>query len=606
MAHPPPSSREAMPPLQFTQKGNVNIVPPMTKKKAPDDVKKAIGAAATPSAGKAVNGQKKKGLPPIPDDVRRLHGGQQRTGAEASPKPKAASEELPQTSEIPAPLNEIEATAESRETRKEVLNSELNDKLSKDDSQKVSEKQTGNPSSETIDKQPDGEPLETGAIPKTSKTEIKETTDENKPPSKKEDKADMKRKIPPSKPKKETKGKTKPVTSLKSKSLKDSSKPVKTKIKGDNSNGKVVHGLQSEETVIDIEGDKSENKQTSPLPFTAIPTIDVEQFTPRKESQKTVTDGKKTDAGKSSPVDEKTTGRKEAFVIKNETTNDQKDLDDFFDASETEEKVEKKTDHKLSNLNNDKLDLQSVSTSQSPQKDMHLLHPPVNNPHFGPTKNIANGHDDTARTLKATGLNGQQHLATVANISSNAEQIVPSVESIVPTDSSSAASEKALDSDTHTGNFHDTDSFTSNSEVDIPSPPPKQTKHFLFDPEPTSVFRNLTQRNGNTDSFFGIDPHEELPPSKPVTRHGRSTGAAKSAASSRLLKSSYGTKPPEALTVYNPAIAKKDKDPIIKDMEHNKKEREKREMERMRKIRMGAMSSAYGNVSPTKGLSKKK
>lgn len=612
MAHPPPSSREAMPPLQLTQKGNVNIVPPLTKKKPPEDVKKALSAALVkPSVSKAVNGQKKKGLPPVPDDVRRLHEKHQSSVKSDDSRPTAVVEKLPQTTEISAPVNEIEATTETRENRMTALNTELNETLAKNDSDNIHEKPTDNSSAVPIDKQPDTQHLITGAIPKTTKRDIKETSNDTKLPPKKVDKGqtDRKRKSPESKSKKQTKTETKPNKAIKSKSLKDSMMQAKTETNENTDKEKVTSGLKSDETVIDIEGEKPDPKQTNPSPFPTIPTIDVKQFTPRKENVESSKD-KTSEEGKSSPVGEKLTGRKEAFVIKDETTKDQKELDDFFDTDIVDEKAEQNNSHKHDNLMNDKLDLQSVSTSQSPQKEMHLLHPPVTHPHTGPMKSSNNGKDNSPRTPRTTGSNGHQHLATVANISSNAEQIMPSVESIAPTDSSSAASEKALDSDTHAGISHDgdnTDSITSNSEVDIPSPPPKQSKHFLFDPEPTaSIFKTLTQRGGQNDAFFGNDPHNDLPPSKPATRHGRSTGAAKSAASSRLLKSSYGTKPKEALTVYNPAIAKKDKDPLIKDIEHNKKEREKRELERMRKIRMGAISSAYGNISPTKGLSKRK
>ncbi|XP_053398307.1 CUB and sushi domain-containing protein 1-like [Mercenaria mercenaria] len=588
LAHPPPSSREAVPPLQFTQKGNVNIVPPMTKKeKPPEDVKKALGAAAVlPTPPKPVNGKNKKGLPPVPDDVRKMHESQPKS----SPRIPSVTDALPQNAEITAPVNEFESTDNSRQVKMTALNKDLQQTISNEKS---------------------------GAIPKAQKSVTKPTGLKNKPPQKKDDKkvVDLKRKVPPSKSKQEINIAIKPVTTVKTKPLKESSKPVTKDIEQDKSKENIPTDLKSDETVIDIEGERQEDKPKSSVP---IPTIDIEQCTPRKESQSKETEDQSNTAGKNkkdallsarekaSSESGERTERNQSFLVKNETKNDQKDLDAFFDADSTTDKAESLNDQKRDEPRDDNLELQSISTSQSPYKEMHHLLPPVPHLHnqFDPVKSR------NSPESPKVGSTGQHHMhSNVANISSNAMPIMPSVESVIPTETSPASSEKAGDSDTHVETLHDgdnTDSLTSNSEVDIPSPPPKPTKQFIFDPEPTpGIFKKSLHRSDHTDTFYGVDPHEESSPNKHVIRPGRSTGPAKSAASSRLLKSSYGTKPKEALTVYNPAIAKKEIDPKIKDIEHNKREKERKELEKMRKIRMGAISAAYGSISPTKGMKKK-
>lgn len=603
-AHPPPSSRHALPPLQLTQKGNVNVVTPFTKKKLPEDVKKVLNSASlVPTAVPPSNIKGKKELPPVPDDVRQIHASQTKPSGQTSLEStdRSQTKALAQTDEISAPVSNIEAPATPRQN------------------------QTSFPSTESARPNTNVEIPETsvilpssGAIPKTSKHVTKPTTRENsKLQQKKTDKSpgDLKRKmpIPKSQPEKRVIGK--PNYANKTKSVKESRKSMVEGSSEQHNETKDKHIiLKSEETIINMEEDKDAHGVT---PSIQIPTIDVELSTPRGKNQLNETDkqtGVIETETKGTSISDKCKGEKsdigEPFLIKTEkskSSEDQKALPDANSKLDKEEQ-ENKNDQKHNDLTADKLDLQSISTSQSPSKEVHYLQPPSLHfqNQFEPVRLQASPDDSSSSNQTVSTSKHQSHSYT-ANISSNASQTMPSVESVLPSDTSPSVSEKAVDSDTHGDTLQDGDfSDSLMSEEEIPSPPPKQQKQFFFEPEGTPAILTLAlPRNSNTDAFISTETNEETQASKNAVKQGRAGGPARSAASSRLLKSSYGTKPMEALTVYNPSVAKREIDPKIKDMEHNKKEKERREMERSRKIRMGAMSAAYGTKPQAKGTKKK-
>lgn len=578
LAHPPPNSRDAMPPLQFTQKDNINIVPPMTKRPPPEDVKEALGAASMTSGPvKSItftqNG--KAGLPQVPDDIREVHGSPRKTKIIGATTPRISSnpEPLSQSGELTVPSDEIEEThMHAKQREMSVLSSKLDQTLSQ-------ELITATIESEDACVKPNGA---VGAIPKSMKKQPKLLRDlrralgvQKKPNT---TSVEPKRKLPTSKPK--TAFKDIPIAFAKTKPVREATEH-KLKQTDEHEYGK------PDETVINIEVHVDKHKaHTVP-----IPTIDVEQYSlstpcPSTETNLPITvadtllhEPSHVESQTESPVSGDEQSQQQQLSLNDETRRDEQDLEAFFEST-----TQILADEACANKNwSEHLDLESVSTS--PSKEMHNIQNQFENVQTLKSSYSIHSSQKTTETPTIS----DQNSSHMASIYSGVGQTMPSVESVVPVDTSPAVSETVLGTDTHAETLNDDDysdtiSSSSDSDIEISKPLPV-----------------------NTDNVFGADLHESngIRLDKSAIRPSRTTGQVQSAAMSKRLNTSYGTRNKEFVNAYNPSMDNKYTDPKIKALQRNKQERYKKEMERKKTVRLSAMSAAYGSISPSKAAKRK-
>ncbi|KAL4233502.1 hypothetical protein ACF0H5_008183 [Mactra antiquata] len=579
-----------MPPTFDTQKSNINIVPPMSKKDPPPDVRKAVGAATIfptstnkPSTSKkGLPGQTKKSLPPVPDDVRKMHASKVKNDVTRTSRAVSPVQTLPQSSEISAPVAEItsqQAPVKTVITTHEEKN-KPNTKVSKESATKLQPKEAN--------------------TTKVSKTNADATPrrDLNKSP--------------------------RPSTNLKDKSPRGTTKPS-TKTKSDNKNSTP----KPDETVIDID-----NQITDDIPVPevhVIPPVDSQQRLDEMEELNDQPDqspgrGEKQPALNEVEVPAKLDELKLQLdnLTKNvepSNGNAMESEDDFYSPKSEKENVPKgvtvpenqKLDQMLAHKKDEKLsEIVQPSTHESLPRDLspHMHHHKDTDSSEVPPRSVT-PVQATQHVRKQATEHGIASITTTASISSSAQQVMPAVESVAPSDVSKSVADTHIDT-IKEDEYSYTDSFTSESEVELPStPPPKPPKQFLFDPEPTlGIIKMPLLHGSNADSFLHHDdePQEEStqiisPHKQAYSRYGKTSAMKRE--ESRLLTSSYGTRQDDMVKVYNPSLAKKNVDPKIKELENKKREKERMELERMRKSRMNAMKGVYGHMSPKKPAKKK-
>ena len=200
-------------------------------------------------------------------------------------------------------------------------------------------------------------------------------------------------------------------------------------------------------------------------------------------------------------------------------------------------------------------------------------------------------------------LTTQQQVSSVANINSQAPDTVPSVEDVTKAESSPVHSSKSgtePETDNTVGGTYETDPLTSSdSEIDIQVPKHKPSKPFLHETEESNIRMPIKR-----DSLFFSDEStaESKGPPRPEFQKGRSAMTLRSAASTRLLTSSYGPRPNESVKVYNPAIQM---DPKVKEQKQRDVEKERENNEKSRKRRFTAMKGIYKSKQP-KGVNSRR
>ena len=198
-------------------------------------------------------------------------------------------------------------------------------------------------------------------------------------------------------------------------------------------------------------------------------------------------------------------------------------------------------------------------------------------------------------------------VARNANISSTAPQTMPSVENVVDTQAhTSSGSEHAHDSTPESdrkATEHDdvsySDTFSSETDIEIASPkPPKPFIHVF---EENDIFKKIPIRH-DVSSFLNHGAPPEPQPERPPKSSKSTFESRRSAAASRLLSSSYGTRPMETVKAYNPVAEKRaHEDPKVKEMRQREHEREMAEIEQMRTARLNTMSSIYKKAPKSSG-----
>ncbi|KAH3735246.1 hypothetical protein DPMN_041709 [Dreissena polymorpha] len=591
-AHPPPNSREAVPPLHFGHRSNVGIVPPMTKQTVPVDVLAAVDENSKHTIPFKGLGHK-KGLPPVPEDLRQLHDSTLPNSRRTSPIEKKVA-----FAEISAPLDEIDEIAKAnQQTEVNTLSADLERRLL-DRSEPLIR------TSAEIKLTPKSG-AGNGAIPKPSADAKKSTV---KPTSKLSEKVQIARKKLKS-----------TITSVSPKTA----KPGKAKTIPH------VKKVESQKTVASVNLVTSEAEHIPSLDVARaiiIPTFDTEPSDAPEQSQET----------------EKTTPENRASIIPTfdtepsyapgqsheteETTHENRqdrnehDSNPIFTKKLPTEMQSTPDDTKLDTGQAEIYDLETSQASheesfehkQKEDKDTYTIQPSVHvmspSPELPPSpiplvrdfqspsqtgSPVKTLHvlDETTSESKPAERTGVHRTVT---ISSYAPSTMPSVEDVPHTQISPSGSEKTAE---HDGTLDNTpepyysDSFSSESEEELA--PPKPPKHFFL-PESPDVLRKMAMQHAaaNREDNDEMADHNERPKTE---KPHKATSPHRTRESSRLLTSSYGSRPAESVKAYNPA-ADRDKDGEKAKEKKKKVEAIKRELERKRSVRLGAMSSVYGTT----------
>ncbi|XP_052807627.1 sushi, von Willebrand factor type A, EGF and pentraxin domain-containing protein 1-like [Mya arenaria] len=572
LTHPPPNSREALPPMFFSHKSNVNVVPPMTKKSVPDDVKAAAGTGSQHPTPSKIFG-KRKGLPPVPSDVRQMHDNfAPLPGGNVSP-----IERMPITGEINAPVDEIE---EPNRTNKPLEVNTLSTDLERGDSSVILTTASVETQRFVRENNPKTTPIkQAGAKPsekvKTARKNLQTST----------------------KPKNIIKTATKVAI------------PTKVKAQKKTDVDKSTKKNEPRDTIIDIEGSEKPHLAASIV----IPANDVhnEHFpsgTPPL-SPKPPTPLSDPPVNNQTPVFTKC-DTPETIVSHLQNTPDESikltdGADAFYDLDTSKVKRVNSARSKL-----------SISPSILKQADdkppiapsLQISTPtPVSTP--TPIQKVGDKKHLRVPTPEASGLNDAPRIQTqieriglsrTASISSKAPQTMPSVENVLLVEpTSSSNSDKGPDSDNYPeskdeskDNYSYSDTFSSSTDIEMAAPKPK--KNFLFEePDP---FKSIPVKHDTSRLLQHDHVMDKISPERTPKSSKSTAGPRRTEASSRLLTSSYGPRT-ESVKVYNPGTEKKTKE-SSKTKEKKKLENElrKAETKRKRNVRMNAMSTVYGKT----------
>ena len=181
---------------------------------------------------------------------------------------------------------------------------------------------------------------------------------------------------------------------------------------------------------------------------------------------------------------------------------------------------------------------------------------------------------------------------STASIASNVVPTMTAVESVMPAESSIIANGiKNMSGERHVDDTdYSADSFSSDSDEDLPiTKPHKKPQPFLLETEITHVPLSHPITPFIRDIESRVD-------TKSPTRKMGSAATQKRAMSSRLLTSSYGTRPNVPVQAYNPLEDAKHRD----SGEHEKKKAqvaaEKADAKKKGAKRLKAMNNVYGNI----------
>lgn len=499
MSHPPP-----VPPLHFTQKGNVNVVPPMTKKSPPGNRNVIIASGITPVRPTTAK--------QLSDNAHNVQGRPFRHIVASPPIIRSPIETLPYSDEIDAPSHAMQSPDEATARNKIQATPFAGNRVKHSATLIVTEAQV--------------EPVHLtgalGAIPKTSKA----GRDANKPP------------VGPMKLDKTSSGA--PNKKVQTHARNSDLIPVPLNISSRTSN---TEPQQHYETVIDIDGNDK--------------LVDHALHNPRVENE---------NHNEEVQSDVPPTKRESTVVMTGDTgiqSNEQQDLDDFFH----------------SDIRDDKGTSMNTYSIQPP------IVPILNQSKYQEPRQSVETEESEER------VNSCQYVhSRTASISSNAAPVMPSVESVSrAAKDPSMAAENAQDADTGAETQNDeeySDSFFSDSDVEIPRTPANNTEYTA---------------NVNTH----VIKQDRLKCQGQKKAPAKQTVQRQSAASSKLLKSSYGGKAKDSVNVYKPNVRKKTAESKVKGLLENTSSKQSSDtVPADKEVRLTAMSAAYRGKSPRKGLKK--